>query len=1022
MLEAFVQGSLDTSVRADFEHHIDTCSDCALTVAELARLFGSSTRGTGGHTRAHHDADSSLVNVGRYQLGPRLGAGGMGVVFEAHDPELHRRVAIKLLHPGSDDAEATRNRLLREARAMARLAHPNVVSIHDVGRAGEQVFVAMELIEGATLTQWLAASQRTQQEIVDIFVQAGRGLQAAHDVGLVHRDFKPDNVLVGTDNRARVTDFGLARPSLSWTEGHEESGTVADGDAMLLSTSVTTAHGTITGTPAYMAPEQWRGQDADARSDQFSFCVALYEALASRRPFRGHTWPTLCHSVLGGRVEPPPRSMPGWLRTAVMRGLVIHADRRHASMATLLTALSRDRGRALRIGAIAGAMVVGAAATVGVLAWGSRETDPAPDVGQGGREDVSAASTGPDGDESTGSAETQETADLGAATGSATPMAVCLERARTVDRHWTTARRTNLVVRMQEMSLGSELTSQTLSVLDAWAEAYATQATGLCSPAPQLKHLDARRRCLDVSAARLDAWVAVAVEESLTRVQTNIAAAAYDLPNLQHCELEGWLGATASALPVGSVAPKVHLLGSDLAAIEAKLAMRQFPALLDGAGRVAEQAVKLEFPPLIAQTQLTAGLVSAASRDEDAAVTWLEQAVVTADLADHGTVQGQAALALIVQQGGRQLQTVTAQRWRRLARTLADSAHEPRFFAALLLAEATLQAAQLDLVDAKGTLELAIPAHDKAYPKDHPQRALAHTQLASVLWVLNADTEATRHAELACAMLRKTVGPEDLHLAAAQRVLAQVHLAGGRFDEAKHAIDIAVTIPFPGTSLRHDYDRGDALLIRGDIEAASGDVEAALLTYESARVFHYIGPIMAEPDLRLGALMLATGRVEEGLRALQAGLTTMLSHYEPDDPRLIAGFRALGRGQTKARKYKAARKTLLHAQALAHGQFGYGSRNAQALTDLGELEQAAGDKARALELLDDAHVPTVTAYGMGHPILDTTLLARADLAFALGNKAYAGRLYRSMLPRLTERRGEDAKGVKRARARQTDDE
>ncbi|MBL4684786.1 MAG: serine/threonine protein kinase, partial [Nannocystaceae bacterium] len=177
----------------------------------------------------------------------------MGVVFEAHDPELHRRVAIKLLHPGSDDAEATRNRLLREARAMARLAHPNVVSIHDVGRAGEQVFVAMELIEGATLTQWLAASQRTQQEIVDIFVQAGRGLQAAHDVGLVHRDFKPDNVLVGTDNRARVTDFGLARPSLSWTEGHEESGTVADGDAMLLSTSVTTAHGTITGTPAYMA-------------------------------------------------------------------------------------------------------------------------------------------------------------------------------------------------------------------------------------------------------------------------------------------------------------------------------------------------------------------------------------------------------------------------------------------------------------------------------------------------------------------------------------------------------------------------------------------------------------------------------------------------------------------------------------------------------------------------------------------------------------------------------------------------
>lgn len=1043
-----MQGTLDPPTRATFEQHLDVCSDCSQTVAELARLFGSASRGASlaatGYTTAqsarafddthyvggapdHESAESgSGVTVGRYVLGRRLGAGGMGVVFEAHDPELHRRVAIKLLHPGSaDDAETTRTRLLREARAMARLAHPNVVAVHDVGRAGEQVFVAMELVEGTTLTRWIAAQSRTQPKLLETFVQAGRGLEAAHAVGLVHRDFKPDNVLIGADGRARVTDFGLARPTLTWRDTEPAPQPPPGVDPLRVSMAVTTAHGAIVGTPAYMSPEQWRGEATDARTDQFSFCIALYEALFSVRPFRGRTWVDLCHAVLHTPMHPPPRSAPSWLRAALVRGLTLDPNARFASMAELLTALSRDRGRALRVGAIAGAMGLGAAATVGVLNWVADETtaedsteadaELTPDSDDGAPTEPQEAEA-PD-------ATTATPPDLGATeptSAIADAAELCVQRAASADGAWTAERRSKLIERMHTMNRGTAIVSQTMPILDAWVDSYATEAAKPCSPDASLSHEASRTRCLSQRRASLDAWAARAVAHPAFRLQSSIAGASYQLPSLRRCADDEWLAEAVDPAPP-EVAPKAHLLRSDLAANAADTAFTLYGAATGEAERIATEADALAYPPVQAEAQLAVGLIAAIRHDDDAAVTWLEQAAVTAELAKHTAVQVDAAVALIVEQGAHQLKPASAKRWLRIAQSVGDRTEDAELGAKTTLARGRLEHAVWELVAAKTTLTNAVEQYRHALGEQHPGNAAAHLALAQVLLDLDDAEQATKHAEAACKLLKKRLGPNDLQLGRAQVTLARAHLVAGKLDAAADAIKIGVEIPFPSLSIRHDFDRGDALLVQGDTEAARGDTGAALETYKKAKIYHYVGPLKAQPLLRRGALLVRDKKTAEGLAQLQSALDELLTHYDASDPRLIAALRVQGNAQRDAGQFKAGRKTLQRALDIADSTLGFGPYKSGVLIDLARLERLAGQPRRALELFDDAHVAWVGAYSMDHPAVVDTLLARADLAFELGDKDYAGRLYRSTLRRFIEIYGEDSPEAERARRRKTDE-
>ncbi len=271
------------------------------------------------------------LQIGRYEVQGAVGEGGMGVVYSGWDASLGRKVALKLLSRAYSGNERRRGRMVREAQALAKLSHPNVVQVYEVGEHDEDVYVAMELVDGLSLRDWCHKAKRSPAEIEDVFTQAGRGLSAAHRADIVHRDFKPTNVIVGTDGRVRVLDFGLAHgPGIST----DNSGPIASPGSERL-----TKTGAVMGTPAYMAPELLRGDAADSRADQFSFCVALFEALTGSRPYRFITL----------RDEPEQAEIIGWSsvprmwRGAIRRGLSVDPKDRWPSMDDLLEGLRRGR-------------------------------------------------------------------------------------------------------------------------------------------------------------------------------------------------------------------------------------------------------------------------------------------------------------------------------------------------------------------------------------------------------------------------------------------------------------------------------------------------------------------------------------------------------------------------------------------------------------------------------------------------------------------------------------------------------
>ncbi len=283
--------------------------------------------------------------IGRYEVIRRLGAGAIGVVYLCSDTRLRREIAVKVLR----DAAADAARLRREAQTMAQLSDPHVAAVYEVGTHEGRVYVAMELVDGVTLREWQAG--RSANDVIAAYVQAGRGLAAAHRVGIVHRDFKPDNAMRGHDGRVRVLDFGLARA----TNDDEHAATLTGIESISFDATGT---GTTLGTPAYMPPEQLRSADVDARADQFAFCVALWEALHGARPFSGTSTPELASAIRSGELPPMVAHVPASVRAVLARGLAADPAHRFADMPELLHALEsatppRKRGIVLALGTIA---------------------------------------------------------------------------------------------------------------------------------------------------------------------------------------------------------------------------------------------------------------------------------------------------------------------------------------------------------------------------------------------------------------------------------------------------------------------------------------------------------------------------------------------------------------------------------------------------------------------------------------------------------------------------------------------
>jgi tetratricopeptide (TPR) repeat protein/tRNA A-37 threonylcarbamoyl transferase component Bud32 len=535
--------------------------------------------------------------LGRYVVIDVLGRGGMGVVYSAYDPELDRKIAVKLVkwERGSDpDASTGRSRLLREAQALARLSHRNVVAVFDVGTYEDSIFVAMEYVDGRTLGGWVEEHKGTSvppwRDVLEVFVPAGRALQAAHEAGIIHRDFKPENVMIDGTGRVVVLDFGLARPSVarasgSWSSDEEPVASLSTSSSLAIPLTVT---GSVMGTPAYMSPEQLAGRETDAATDQFSFCVSLYAALYGERPFAGETMAELTSAVFKQQVRPPPKGtrVPPWVRRAVVKGLSRRPEERHASMDALLAALLDDparRRRRVYTGAVAIGVLV--AAAFGVRAWRAG-SDP------------------------------------------------CAELPSKLQAAWGPDHRAALeaAFRSDAKTYSEETLGRTVEALDDWGARWLRLRTEACTAGrqaggPAATEAGVRAVCLDGRLGRLDALVRVLGEADQKMVEKALGAVER-LPEPERCE-DSAADRRPPPQPSDPDAQKqVEALRVRKADVFALVETGRLEEAREIADALLAEAREIGFEPLIAEMAQQAGSAALQFGRYDEARALLEEAVL----------------------------------------------------------------------------------------------------------------------------------------------------------------------------------------------------------------------------------------------------------------------------------------------------------------------------------------------------------------------------------------------------------
>lgn len=863
-------------------------------------------------TQVPAKTDEGTVIHECFRIERELGRGGMGVVYLARDLRLERDVAIKLhSHLG---AEVGDRRLFREAMALARLSHPNVVNVYEVGIYEGRVFVVMEFIDGGTLRTWLEAEPRSIEAVLARFSEAAEGLAATHDAGLVHRDLKPENILVGKDGRARVTDFGLTR----WAGNDEERSTE---NAPTNTDMALTRTGAVMGTPVYMAPEQFDGAEVTAAADQFAFCVSLYEALYGERPFDGSTLAELKKAVTEHEVRPPPprSNVPRWLRKVLLRGLAPDPARRFPSIRALKRAIDdrRRRDRRLAVGAVVVTLVGAASATTFALA--PRDVAPSctpsddvlRDIWDAGRKDE-------------------------------VKRAFLATKAVFAEDAWKSVERT----------------------LDGYAASLSTTMREACE-ATHLRGvqsttaLDRQSACLGDRYVALGAYTRV-LGRADAKVVERAVNGALGLPAIATCKDAAALTEERRDPADPALAARVATLRRSIADGRALGLAGKYEEARAALERALTEAKSLDFPPIVTEAQVPLGKVLYEKGDLGPAESALTDAFFLAREAGQEELSTSAALTLALDVGAAAARpdegalwarhALAASRRRRVRGEPAEAqaervlgilawskghndeamAHIERGLAALGQVDGDTRLLEIQMLETLGVVEAARGQLDDAVKHQSRSLALAeevhgpaHPLIATSLGNLAlAHSDAGRYAEAlpllerALAVTEAAFGADHAHTAVHLENLAVAEIGFRRFERALEYLERACKILERERGATHPdvarcrSNRAEALGGAGRHEEALVDAERALVITEKAQRKDQAE--VARLTGNLGEALLAVGRDADGIAALEKSLSVW-EQTAPNHPFALAPLGALGEALRKQGKRSEARDVLERA-------------------------------------------------------------------------------------------------------------
>ncbi len=955
----------------------------AVSGDDETRIDGPADHRSGAPTPERRLAPGAAL--GRYAIIEELGRGGMGVVLRAYDPKLQREVALKILRTNSAEAES---RMVREARAMAQLSHPNVVAIYDVTvgqRAAERsdahegdVMLAMEYVRGGTLEDWRDGTSRTVEEILRAFVQAGQGLHAAHREGLLHRDFKPANVLVGDDGRVRVTDFGLACLDTATTDHGETDGRRTDGDPSETgppSMASLTEAGTVMGTPRYMAPEQHAAAPLSAAVDQYAFCVALWEALRGEPPFTGDF-----ESLVRGKLEGPPSwprgaAVPTRVVDALMRGLSVDPDARFGTLAALLEQLEPRPTLVRRVWAPGLAVVV----TAGALTWGHAATR---DDGQ-----------------------------------------LCTGAADRLAEVWDDARKQDLADAFagSEMAFASGVWDRIAPRMDAWADQWQAMHTEACE-ATRIRGeqseavMDLRVACLQRAKLGLDATARVlndARPKAIQRAHTLVEG----LPKLSACaDLE----ALQAAVPPPPVAERdaVDAIRAELAEAFARLRAAEYDEALAITTRAREASEGLEYEPIRTLVWLRLGKTyDSLGRYEEAEDALRRVRELGAHHEQWDAVRS-ATLSLMYVLGYRQERQAEALALSDLAAGLVRGV--PEHEARLHSARGIVLRAQGEYEEAELEQRAAVALRVETLGADHIDVGTSRLNLANVLVVLGRYEEAEVEARAVIEIRTKVLGPDHPEVGGAQTTLGGILKKLGRLDDAELELRAALATKIAGLGADHPSVAltrnllANTLDWKGDYAGAEAEHRTALASFiETLGAEH---SNVAASRLNLANALYPQGKHAEAEAEFRAALAIFNELLKPDNPRVATARDGIANVlylQGRYAEAEAEKRDVIELRTAALGAehpLVASSRSglASILTELGRGDEAEAEMRATLEL-------ETAALGPEHATVALNRTTLATILFRFGKAREAESEMRTALPLLVLAQGDDHPEVAKAR-------